>query len=376
MRIACIGASWLPGIRANAIQLMKVCHSLVELKHEVKLWVPDFGGDLSWPTLAGRYGLNREFRVHGLPQLPGLGRNDFAVRALSHANRWGPDLLYVWPLQCAGIASVTGRPTLLEMHDRPSGILGPWWFRAFLRGSGARRLLVTTSALERTLIDQFGGERLRNLALIAPNGVDLTAYADLPSPERARDQLGLVQSQTAVYTGHLYEGRGVRLILALAKKNPSFQFVLAGGDAATVERWRSEAERQRVENLKLMGFVEHSLVPLVQAAGEVLLMPYGTRIEVSGGGDSSAVASPMKTFEYLATGRAILSSDLPVLREVLDETIAALLPPEDPEEWNAKLRELMQDEAKRSQLGTAARRRAASLSWIERSRKALRNLEL
>ena len=44
----------------------------------------------------------------------------------------------------------------------------------------------------------------------------------------------------------------------------------------------------------------------------------------------------MKMFEYMAAGRAILSSDLPVLREVLNEENAILLPPDEPAAWVGK----------------------------------------
>src|SRR3990170_1610021 len=96
---------------------------------------------------------------------------------------------------------------------------------------------------------------------------------------------------------------------------------------------------RKLENVRLLGFVSPPRLPLVRAAGEVLLLPYGRAITVSGGGDTTAFASPMKMFEYLAAGRVILSSDLPVLREVLNEGNAILLPPEDPAAWRAAVEE-------------------------------------
>ncbi len=63
-------------------------------------------------------------------------------------------------------------------------------------------------------------------------------------------------------------------------------------------------------------------------------MPYEREIGISsGGGHSAQVSSPMKMFEYLAAGRAIVASDLPVFREVLNERNAVLCPPERPAAW-------------------------------------------
>jgi len=84
----------------------------------------------------------------------------------------------------------------------------------------------------------------------------------------------------------------------------------------------------------------------------------------------------MKLFEYLAAGRAILASDLPVLREVLNETNAQLLPPEEPEVWREALLRLKKYPERRARLGQQARQDAQRYSWTERARRALEGLEI
>jgi glycosyltransferase involved in cell wall biosynthesis len=84
----------------------------------------------------------------------------------------------------------------------------------------------------------------------------------------------------------------------------------------------------------------------------------------------------MKVFEYLAAGRPILSSDLPVLREVLTESNAVLLPPEDVEAWDRALQALVADSSRRAALGAQARRDAERFTTLERARKALEGLEV
>jgi len=68
---------------------------------------------------------------------------------------------------------------------------------------------------------------------------------------------------------------------------------------------------------------------LYQAAADVLLMPYSSSFGGSGGGNIARVSSPLKMFEYLASGRAILASDIPVLREVLTDKTACFYQPEN-----------------------------------------------
>jgi glycosyltransferase involved in cell wall biosynthesis len=80
----------------------------------------------------------------------------------------------------------------------------------------------------------------------------------------------------------------------------------------------------------------------------------------------------MKLFDYLAAGRAILSSDLPVLHEVLTPETAVFCPPEDPSAWRAALASLLADPARCRALGLAARAAAARYTWLERETRALK----
>ena len=375
MRIACIAASEVPSRKANWIQVMKVCQAFVGLGHTIKLWLPGRPPDVSWQFLVEHYGLKDHFPIRWIRAARQLRRYDFCLRAVLAARLWGADLYYVWPLQAAALASMRGLPTVLEVHDQPQGRFGPWLFGQYLRGSGARRLLPTTEALRAWLARVYNVTFEASFVVIAPNGVDLTRYSNLPTPEGARRELNMQESFTVGYTGHFYPGRGIELLLELARRNPTMRFVWAGGEPAAVDRWRRRITRGGVDNVQVLGFVSNESLPLVQAACEVLLMPYERRISVSSGGDTARFASPMKVFEYLAATRAIISSDLPVLREVLNDKNAVLVPPEDVEAWNDAIRSLASDPDRRQHLASQARSDATRYTWIERARRSLQGLE-
>jgi glycosyltransferase involved in cell wall biosynthesis len=105
------------------------------------------------------------------------------------------------------------------------------------------------------------------------------------------------------------------------------------------------------------------------------LLPYGRRVEASSGGDIAAFLSPMKLFEYLACGRAILASDLPVLGEVLNAANSLTLPGDDAPAWAAALGSLSADPARRQARGAQARRDAANYTWERRAARMLEGLE-
>jgi len=92
-------------------------------------------------------------------------------------------------------------------------------------------------------------------------------------------------------------------------------FLLAGGEPEDVAALREKSANLGLSNVILTGFIPNADLPIYQAACDILLMPYQSQVAASSGGDIARYLSPMKLFEYLACGKPILSSDLPVLRE-------------------------------------------------------------
>lgn len=372
MKIACISTSRIPSDTANSIQVMKTCQALARLGHQVHLLVPRWPGTDAdpWPALASRYGLTTRFDIAWLPAVYHFRRNDFAFLSVHRARGLGADVIYTWTGQSAVFALQRRFPVLFEVHDMPTGRVGPLWFRAFLRMRGKKRLLPITQSLYRSLSAVFGPIPPEQV-VIAPNGVDLEPYEDLPAPPQARQSLGLPEQVTVLCSGHLYAGRGADLFLKLAGRFPQASFVWVGGRPEDVAHFKTLAERVGVGNVLFAGFVSQDRLPQYLAAADVLLMPYARFIAGSSGGNSSAICSPMKMFDYLAAGRAILSSDLPVIHEVLNDENACFAPPEDLEGWTAALARLLADELLRRRLGEQARMDAGLHTWLARAKRAV-----
>ena len=375
MRIALISTSKVPSRTANSIEVMKVCQAFIDLGHEIHLWLPGPEPRMIWAELKELYGIRDPFPISWITNFKVLRQYDFSLRAVLKAKAWDPSLCYVWPLQAAAIASLLGLPTALEVHDRPQGRLGPILFRRFLEGRGAMRALPITEAMREWLSDVYQVDLQPPFALVAPMGVSMEQFHNLPDPKDAREELGLARGFTAGYAGHLYAGRGIDLLEDLARRNPGVHFLWAGGEPEAIEFWRGRLQQAGVQNVQLLGFIPNERLPLVQAACDVLLMPYERKISVSSGGDTAQFASPMKQFEYLASGRAILASDLPVFREVLNDGNAVLLPPGDVVAWDQALKELITDDRRRDSLAGRARQDAVQYDWCARAGRLIAGLE-
>jgi glycosyltransferase involved in cell wall biosynthesis len=125
----------------------------------------------------------------------------------------------------------------------------------------------------------------------------------------------------------------------------------------------------------LTGFIPNAELSSYHAACDAFLMPYQRRVAASSGGDIARYLSPMKLFEYMACGRPILCSDLPVLREVLNSENAILLPPDNVDAWVNALQSLKGDTQRRLSLGAQARRDVEGYTWERRAARILDGME-
>jgi glycosyltransferase involved in cell wall biosynthesis len=371
MRIAIITNSRIPSLTANSIQAMKVCQALAQLGHNIRLFVPHEAEPATWGQLASHYGLSTQFDIEWLPSLRALKRYDFTLYSILKARSFNPDLIYTWLLNPAVAALWLGWPVILEMHAEVTGRIGPWLMRRFWRSSTRKRMLVTTRPLRDAIETVAGLEFPQDAVQIAPNGVDLNQYESMPNSAEARRQLGLEDKQTVGFTGHIYPGRGAELLFELAKRMLDINFLWVGGKPEDVDYWREKLADAGASNVTMTGFVKNSKLPLYQSAADVLLMPYSRSISASSGQDIAEVINPMKMFDYMAAGRAIISADLPVIHEVLSNENAVFCEPDKVDAWEHTLRELLTNEPRRLALGAQARADVAGYTWVARAKRAL-----
>ena len=370
MKIACVSPSHVPSRTANSMQAMKACHALAQLGNDVQIWLPG-KKSTPWVELCDLYGLEKEFGLTWLKSRQIFRRYDFSYLAVKQAGTWGADLVYTWLPQAGLFALERNLPAILEVHDRVRGKLGPWVFSKFCSHPGRKRLVMITYALQKVLEIEAGIHPAANEFVIAPNGVEWERFATQPDAKEARRLLGFPQIPTAAFSGHFYPGRGTGLLFSLAQALTNIQFLWIGGRQEDIDYWRLKLDEAQVNNVILTGFIDNKQLPLHLAAADVLMIPFERMIEGSSGGNSADICSPMKLFEYMATGRAILTSDLPVIHEVLNERNARFAPPEDLPAWQEALADLLSHPIIMKALGESARRDSSQYAWIEREKKAL-----
>ncbi|MGH9307844.1 MAG: glycosyltransferase family 4 protein [Vicinamibacterales bacterium] len=388
LRITCFADIRLPLERANGIQTMETCHALAELGHEVTLVArPDTAMPRRDPY--EYYGLPRTGRfvieqapVAG-PQLARrLGYLSFALgRALG---RGRPDVVFTRDLGVAAmIAQVPRalRPALVyeshgfspdvsaELH-RNVATAKPASARK-LKRLAAREALVwrdaagyvtITKALADLLTTRFGP---RGNVAVVPDGVRLPLERTWSPPPDGPPTVG--------YAGHLYAWKGIDVLLEALAHVPGVRGVIVGGHEAEPDlpRVRRRAEQLGLTGrLEFTGLVAPAAVPAYLRAASILVLPnLPTAI-------STQFTSPLKLFEYMAAGRAIVASDLPAIREVLrDDENAVLVAAGDAGALADAIQRLAGDPARAERLGRTAFDEAAAYTWRRRAERLLPVLE-
>lgn len=373
MRIAYLSNSYIPSRAANSIHVMKMSQALARAGHDVRLIAPDNPAEREqavgdpWND----YGTEPIFEIAWARRINMKGGGYcYGWRAARMAQQWGAEVTYGRNLIACMFAVRRGMHVVLECHYpvESKGPLARLMFRILVRNRRFLRLIVITEALAHHY-DRYWPE-LRGRVVVAPDGADPISDAVQPV------DLGTSVSRLQVgYTGHLYQGKGAEHVLQIAQACPEYDFHLVGGTKEDLADWYARAELP--DNLFLHGYRSHKEIAGYLLAFDVVLLPNQPEVHTYGGfTDIGRWTSPLKLFEYMAAGRAIVCSDLSVLQEVAENEKNVLICRHNSiQDWVMALYRLGQDAALRARLGTEARAQLQDrYSWDVRARRVLKHL--
>lgn len=361
----------VPSAEANSVQVMKMSAALARRCAGLTLYCR---ATAEAPGAAhGRYGVPESFELVRIqsPRARVVGRLLYSLRLVRQLRRrGGTGLVYGRDYHSLALATRTElgrRPTVLEVHQPPATRLAARLVEMVLRGPRFARLVVISRALADEYEQRYG-DLVRGRVTVAHDGADVpeVELTPVPPPRSARLRLG--------YLGNLYPGKGMERIEDLASALPDCEFHVIGGKADDVGHWRG---RIRSENVAFHGHLPHTEAQRRLRDCDVLLAPFQSSVLVGGGtADIGRWMSPLKVFEYMGSGRPMIASDLPVLREVLTDGRNALLAdPDETGSWIEKIRGLESDERLRATLASrAADDLREHYSWDRRAERILADL--
>lgn len=377
MKIIYVSISTLPSRAANSIHVCKMTQALHQNGHDVKLLAikSELFQRISPERLAEQYGLSEKIKVKTFNSIRGLRLNDYYYQVVRFVKKECPELIYTRSIPLALRLTRLGFNSVYECHgDIHDTELNQ--FHELIDRPELKKVVVISKALKLILAQKFG-LALDELLYVAHDGVDLERFKENQrSASEMRQALGYEQKYTITYAGHLYPGRGIEVVEALAEEFQNVQFNIVGGNDDDVLRCKKKSQAIGLENLTFHGFVDNSKLPGYLLSSDILLMPYQNKVSVSGNvGNTVYWMSPLKMFEYMSTNRAIISSDLPALREVLDESQCKFCEPDNIEQWKDAVRQLMEDANTAKDLASNALENVKRYTWRVRAENILSEVQ-
>ena len=172
------------------------------------------------------------------------------------------------------------------------------------------------------------------------------------------------------YFGSFKKGKGIEMIKKISVFFPSLTFNIFGGTSSEIKKnWKF------LPNLKFHGNLEHSKVSKQMNNQDILIMPYSMKVFGDGNQDLSMWMSPLKLFEYINANKPIISSDLKVLREIVDEKNVFFAKPDSLNSWIKTINYVERNTNLISNKLLLNKIKFAQFSWENRAKKILYHLQ-
>ena len=358
----------LPTEKAHGLQIVQNCEAFADAGYTVELWVAR-----RWQTADLRavddvfehYGIRENFTIRHLPTLDLMPLDRFSKRlsrplffvmlatfllsVILRALFTRAEVFFSRDASTLFLLSWLKPKHQLayEAHAYSKSGRGAWLQSQVVRRVGS--VIAITPKLREDLID-YGAEPAR--VIVAHDGIRAERFTDLPSQAEARQELGWSQDAFIVgYVGRLHTmgmDKGVGTLISAVKQVDTVTLALVGGPDETAEShyqaWVQSGETE--DRFIKVGQVSPKVIPLYLRAFDVCVMPRPWLEHYA------YYTSALKLFEYLASGRALIATDLPaVVHVVTHGETAWIIPPSDVDALAEAIRHLQADDELREQLG-------------------------
>lgn len=386
MRLFYITNARMPTEKAHGWQIVKMCQAFARAGADVDLFVSKRRNVIKEDAFS-YYGVNKNFSIHYLWCLDWVkyGRLGFYLQVATFALSGlfvglfkKSDVIYSRDEVFSFMMSLFHKNVYYEMHDYPRSYY--WLYKGLFRR--VEKIISTNQIKKNRLVEEFGVPEEK--IVVQRNGVDVDSFKPLQTKQELKRGGTLAYEITQYnkkyisYIGKYRtfgQSKGVEnLIEAFAQlheQRDDIFLMLVGINSD---------ERDEVEEI----FKKHNLQWDIDYRIQEHQVPHGLMFEYYSGSDVlvmnypntehySQFMSPLKMFEYMASGTPIVSSDLPSVREVLNESNAVLVEPGDVQALAEGINKVLNDEPFAKRIAQKAAEDVKKYDWNKRA-QALHNV--
>lgn len=324
-KLAYIHTNSIDSKMANMVQVTFMCQAFVQAGFHVTIYLPfSDSSEHGFDYLKSRFNLSTVFNIIFYNQVDYLGKGLGSLYGLSKVlESMKYSVFYVRDPLIAFYLVSTKRRVAIEFHN---SILHRNVFLDFIKKFFLRKYFDNDYLVSIVCIS----ERLKNYWISAgvPNqkihafhdGVDYDTYMDEIVTLTAREKLGLdINSKYAVYVGNISLDRGIDKIIYLAKIYQDYIFLVVGGPDKYIKDYLRICSNSNICNVSFVGNVVHSRVKDYLFCADILIGVWSKSIS------TMEYCSPLKVFEYMASGKLIVCEGFPPIKEVLEDKVTAYL---------------------------------------------------
>ena len=344
---------------ANRIQVLNMCNAFKKIGKDITLMSFNNGKD----TIKRVYNEDVDFNTISLKHFVNYYFRSLLLflRFLSIKNNY--NYIYTRDLIFAFLVSklFKDKKVIYELHDLSNGKIWHFLFkRTFKNLHGC---VVISEGLKEELIK--GG--FDSKICVLHDGVDLNRFDINVPKEDAREELNLPKDKIIIsYTGSLQNWKGYETFLKsykYLKNKKNSVYLVVGGSEKQINKLK---EVYKNKDIIFVPFVENSKVPLFLKASDILVIPNSSKYEIS-----VKYTSPLKLFEYMASKRPIIASDLPSIREVVNENEVLFVRPDDEKDIMLKVEQLINSRELQNKLVKNAYKLVKKYTWNERAKNCV-----
>ena len=223
--------------------------------------------------------------------------------------------------------------------------------------SHARLLVAVNNALRRYLLDEgISPEKV----ITVENGIDQKYFHPHVDGTFRRKQYSIPDDAlVVVFVGSFQPYHRVDLLLRAfqqMKANPKVYLLLVGEGQTSQVCKALAAQLNLLDRVIFTGRISYEDVPSYVAAGDITIMPA-----------TNDYGNPMKVYEYMALGKAVVAPNQPTITEIATHGLNAyLFEPENIQEMSSALEKLAVNPVLRRELGTQGAQLASQHTWEKR----------
>jgi len=361
MRLIYFACVELPSRFASSVHIMHMVDEFAELGHEVILVDPNLREGITSNALADYYGLkNSCFKIKDLRKLKKLlglrGVHRFkAYLYRLYFKALNANLLYIRDQAIGEFGDIVcelSTPFVLEAHLPNRNV----FLDRLLGNRKLAKFVVISSSLKEEFLRLYPS--LKSKVSVHHDAAQIPgAQEDSKNLSIDSDKLSFDSDKfVGAYIGNLYPGKCMEeLVTFVGDLADDIQIRIYGGKESDISNWKSMLQELSISNVSFKGYLNPAA--LFQDLSDVnfFLAPFSAKVTQGTDMDLTPWMSPLKIFEYMAMNKPIVSTDLPVIREILQHEHNALLcRPGDKEGWLNAISLLKKDRLLRDRIAFQA----------------------